>query len=123
MVLSPAGSMVSNQWSALASAFPDVTIEHQIVMPNHVHAIVGLGLDVREAAERTSLPVAMHWYKSTTTNLYIKGVHAGGWPRFDGHLWQPGYHDHIVRTERELDRLWSYIDSNPAQWQRDAFFV
>lgn len=123
MVLNEPGVMVCDRWSELSSAFPDVAIEHHVVMPNHVHAIIGIGLDAPDADVRTALPDVLHWYKSTTTTLYIKGVEAQAWPRFDGRLWQRGYHDHIIRDDRELNRLWSYIDANPSNWERDTFFL
>ena len=123
MNLNDAGRMASNRWFEVSTAFPDVSVEQQVVMPNHIHAIIGIALDSPDAEWRTPLPNVMQWYKSTTTNLYIKGVKAHGWPRFDGRLWQKGYHDHIIRNERELDRLWSYIDANPANWERDTFFL
>jgi putative transposase len=123
MVLNEPGVMLSDRWSEVTSAFADVTVEHHVVMPNHVHAIIGIGLEAPAAIDRTPLPDVLHWYKSMTTTLYIQGVKAMGWPRFNGRLWQKGYHDHIIRNERAFDRFWDYIDANPAQLERDAFFV
>src|SRR5690606_9465230 len=80
MMPSESGRMVSDQWSNLTSAFSDVSIEHLVVMPNHVHAIVGIGLETPEADVRTPLSDAMHWYKSMTTTLCIKGVKSCEWP-------------------------------------------
>ena len=122
MELNEPGRMAADRWTDLGTTYPDVSVEHYVVMPNHVHAIVSIGFDSPDADERTSLPDVLHWYKSTTTNLYIKGVKTQGWPRFHGRLWQKGFHDHIIRNEREFDRLWSYIDANPANWKRDTFF-
>lgn len=123
MVLNEPGEMVSGRWSDVSSAFGDVSIEHSVVMPNHVHAIIGIGLETPQADVRTPLPDILHWYKSSTTTLYIKGVKAQTWPRFERRLWQQGYHERIIRSERELDRLWAYIDANPAQWERDTYFT
>ena len=33
-----------------------------------------------------------------------------------GFRWQPGYHDRVVRSERELDHARRYIANNPARW-------
>jgi hypothetical protein len=35
-------------------------------------------------------------------------------------IWQSNYHEHIVRDERSLDRLRSYIAANPAHWGEDS---
>ena len=31
-------------------------------------------------------------------------------------LWQPRFYDHIIRDEAEYQRIWQYIDENPARW-------
>ncbi|HRY63644.1 MAG TPA: transposase [Patescibacteria group bacterium] len=34
-------------------------------------------------------------------------------------VWQPRFHDHIIRDERELNDIRQYIEYNPDQWQWD----
>ncbi len=41
----------------------------------------------------------MDWFKTMTTNEYIRGVKQLGWERFDRKLWQRNYDDHIIRNE------------------------
>jgi len=120
MKLSPAGKMVSARWSELPTVFTDVMIDISVTMPNHVHAIIGIGISTPDAPQ-VSLAEVVHWYKSTTTTSYIRGVHSKGWPRFEGRIWQTGYHDHIVRSARDLNRIREYVESNPALWRRDVF--
>ena len=38
-------------------------------------------------------------------------------------LWQASYHDHIVRSEADYLRIWSYIDTNPAKWREDCYYT
>lgn len=35
--------------------------------------------------------------------------------------WQPDYHDHIIRSNEEYDRIRRYIYNNPASWDEDIF--
>jgi len=35
--------------------------------------------------------------------------------------WQPGFHDHIVRTPRSLYRIHAYIRTNPERWEEDRY--
>lgn len=65
-------------------------------------------------ARRLTLPDAVHRFKSFTTARYRAGVRDHGWPAFDRRLWQRNYHEHIVRTDAELDRIRQYIVNNPA---------
>jgi REP element-mobilizing transposase RayT len=34
-------------------------------------------------------------------------------------VWQRNYYDHIIRNETELQKIWDYIDTNPAKWTSD----
>jgi REP element-mobilizing transposase RayT len=33
--------------------------------------------------------------------------------------WERNYHEHIVRNERDLERIRAYIIGNPAKWDQD----
>jgi hypothetical protein len=34
-------------------------------------------------------------------------------------VWQRNYYEHIIRSEQEFMRIWTYIDTNPARWRED----
>jgi putative transposase len=38
-------------------------------------------------------------------------------------LWHRNYYDHIVRDDRDLDRIREYIEGNPANWNEDRFYL
>lgn len=38
-------------------------------------------------------------------------------------IWQPRYHDHIIRNAGEYDRIETYIINNPARWGDDKFYL
>ena len=56
------------------------------------------------------------WFKTRTTNEYIKGVKSGLYEPFEKHLWQRGYYEHIIRNQKYLDEIRQYIKNNPAKW-------
>lgn len=37
------------------------------------------------------------------------------------HGWQSRFHDHIIRNQKEYDRIGNYISNNPANWDMDKF--
>ncbi len=37
-------------------------------------------------------------------------------------IWQRSYHDHIIRTVKQYQKIWQYIDTNPLQWQLDCYY-
>lgn len=38
-------------------------------------------------------------------------------------LWQTCYYDHVVRNEDDFLRIWNDIDTNPARWAEDKYFL
>jgi REP element-mobilizing transposase RayT len=71
--------------------------------------------------QRPNAPLSqmIQWFKTMTTNEYIRAVKQLGWKPFNGKLWQRNYYEHIIRSEPELDRITRYIESNPARWTDD----
>ncbi len=65
------------------------------------------------------LPRVMQWFKTMTTNHYIREVKDNGWMPFEKRVWQRNYYDHIIRNEADLIRIQTYIRNNPASWQVD----
>jgi putative transposase len=78
--------------------------------------------DHTESPQRkgTSLSEIIQWYKTMTTNAYIRGVKQSGWTPFTGKLWQRNYYEHIVRNEADLDRIRQNILTNPIHWELDV---
>ena len=62
------------------------------------------------------------WFKTQTTNEYIKIVKNGLCSSFDKHVWQRNYYEHIIRDECELNEIRKYIRENPAKWELDRYF-
>jgi REP element-mobilizing transposase RayT len=144
--LNDAGQMVAKWWLELEHKFLGITPGEFMVMPNHFHgiiyiiapAVVGadlrVGLDARVspgapgeeivAADQGAhagapLPEVVQWFKTMTTNEYIRGVKNLGWPRFPGKLWQRNYYEHIIQNQAELEGIYLYIESNALKWEQD----
>jgi putative transposase len=73
----------------------------------------------QNATQRAPLPAVVQWFKTMTTNEYLRGVKTSGWAPFQGQLWQRNYYEHIIRDEESLNRIREYILNNPAQWAVD----
>jgi REP element-mobilizing transposase RayT len=124
MVLSPAGLVIESWWGSIPAFFPDVALDAMVVMPNHVHGLITLsGTGSADSAGGQTPGEIMRWFKSHTTHDYTVGVRLHNWERFDGRLWQPRFYDHIVRSDRALDRIRTYIAANPSRWSEDEYNV
>jgi putative transposase len=62
----------------------------------------------------------VRWFKTMTTNAYIRGVKNDNWERFDGKLWQRNYYEHIIRDEKADNNISNYIINNPKNWEKDT---
>lgn len=66
------------------------------------------------------LPRVVQWFKTMTTNEYIRGVKQWNWTAFSGKLWQRNYYEHIIRNETSLLEIRAYVKNNPMQWELDS---
>jgi len=136
MRLNNAGTMIKKWWSETAVKFSNIELDAFVIMPNHFHAvvvIVGATLCGRPVLQGQSPEsgqphrvaptlgniVDWDWFKTMTTNEYIRNVRQHNWPRFDAKLWQRNYYEHIIRNDVELNRIREYIANNPAKWAED----
>lgn len=105
----------------LENKFKGVKIDKYVIMPNHIHFI--LTIDRAQGGDHIggSLPEVVAWYKTMTTNEYIRGVKNNLFPQFNQHIWQRGYHEHIIRNEKSYLEIWQYIDTNPLKWALDCY--
>ena len=114
--------MVEKWLRELENKYPTVTVDKYAIMPNHVHAIIFLAENVGGHAG-PPLQNVVGWFKTMTTNEYIRGVKGGEYPLFRTSLWQRSFYDHIIRTEAEYLEIWQYIDENPAHWAEDEYYI
>ena len=120
MRLNDAGRMVRSVWEGLPDRFPGMELDDFVVMPNHVHGIavfVGAGLALPEengaASSAPTLGDVVRAFKS------LSAIHVNRLLRRSGPLWQRNYYEHVIRNERELDRIREYIATNPLKWALD----
>jgi REP element-mobilizing transposase RayT len=84
MILNDAGEMISNWWAKIPEKFPGIELDLSVVMPNHMHGIICVADD----ANKVSVSQMLGWFKTMTTNAYIRGVKTAQWRRFKDSLWQ-----------------------------------
>ena len=115
------GALVEECWREMGEHRAEVELDEFVVMPNHVHLLLWIEREVQtEIFESgfgrqtpSSLPAILGGFKSAVTR-------AIGIERDEKTLmWQPRYHDRVVRTDDELRNVRRYIENNPANWHDD----
>ena len=110
VLLSPLGEIVGREWLRSKAVRPDVLFDEYTVMPNHMHALVcvpAIGRD--RPSQKRSLGSLVGGFKGSVTR------------RVSQRVWQRNYHEHVVRDERELEQIRTYIRENPMRWAIDRY--
>lgn len=68
---------------------------------------------------KIEIPEIVQWFKTMTTNEYIKGIKNGIYLPFDKRIWQHNYYERIIRNETEFNKIKEYIINNPVNWLND----
>ena len=87
-----------------------IFLDKYVIMPNHVHAII-----VTEPKNITNLISVIGQYKMSVTKK-IRVLYP------EMQVWQRSFHDHIIRNQKDYERIWNYIENNPEKWEEDCFY-
>ena len=109
--LTPLGEIVNHAILSIPSHYSDVSVDHYVIMPNHIHLLMRIDRDPgRAMLAPTDISRVIQQLKGFITKQYGKA------------FWQKSFYDHIVRDESDYRTRWQYIDENPARWAEDEFF-
>lgn len=98
-----------------------VKIDHYVIMPDHIHAIVFLDSNkyVGNKSGSSKAP--------TPTNERLPHI-ISTFKRFCGKeigndIFQRGYVDHIIRDREDYEEHLKYISENPVRWHDDELYT
>jgi REP element-mobilizing transposase RayT len=120
-VLSATGQIVEEVWYWLGEHFENVELDDFVIMPNHIHGIVIIN-DPRRGGSRTAptqeptkpLGRLIGAFKTVSTKRINELNETPGMV-----FWQRNFYDHIIRNEKDLHRIRTYIANNPLRWALD----
>lgn len=102
------GRLVEDSILRMETFYPEVRILNYVVMPNHVHLLLFLYSD--KDKKSPSVSQIIQQFKGAVTKQ-------AGFP-----IWQSRFYDHVVRSEKDLQDIVTYIENNPARWAEDEYF-
>lgn len=152
MNLTEIGKIAASCWYEIPDHFPFVILDAFVVMPNHIHGIIIINKNnyIPTPVDKQNFehPQSPHSSENTETqnftsqppevyknkfgpqskNLasivrgYKVGVKKYATINEIDFVWQPKYHDHIIRNDQSFKRIATYIQNNPAKWSEDKFY-
>ena len=87
-----------------------IRIKNFVIMPNHVHLLLHFKFP-DSMKKRPTLSIVVNQLKRYAS---MQAGHT---------LWQRSFHDNIINNRAEYESTMHYIDSNPANWPNDDFYV
>ena len=105
------GEVVRRAVEQIPQKYPAISIEHYVVMPNHLHILLQINTDEdgRALLAPTVVKVVQQLKGYVTKQIGVS-------------LWQKSFYDHVVRTEQDYRDIWEYIDGNPSKWMDDEYY-
>jgi REP element-mobilizing transposase RayT len=118
-----AGMIVEEVWQEVPFHFPYVEVDVHIIMPNHFHGIIVIR-NIVGARHASPLPpksaiiqplgIIVGSFKSAVTKrLHDLDLFT------QEKIWQRSYYEHVIRDERDYQKVYDYIESNPINWALD----
>ena len=87
----------------------NVSVEHYVIMPDHIHMIVFIN-DTMGEKEKGKDPANERIPQVVSVFKRLSQKDVGR------KIFQRGYYDHIIRNDKDYEVKWQYIDDNPANW-------
>jgi putative transposase len=131
MVPNALGDIVLEEWIRTEEIRAEVTLDAFVVMPNHVHGIIGIvdGATITDgvgAHGRAPLRCGIAYRRPKSLGAFVAGFKSAVTKRINairgtpgGKVWQRNYWERVLRDERELHIARRYVRDNPLRWHLD----
>ena len=113
MQLNMVGEIIKETLKDLTIDYPNSIITDYVIMPNHLHFIWfnqdnALLSDVVRKLKGKAIKSYHHLMRSQNKSYEP--------------LWQRSFYEHIIRDDKDYERIATYIENNPLQWELDRFY-
>ena len=114
-ILSNYGEIANKYIKQMNGFYKHISVDKYVIMPNHIHFILSI-TDLKIGTSRTPSPTNSEISKFISTFKRFCNREYGK------NIWQRSFHDHIIRDEKDYQKIWEYIDTNPLKWELDCFY-
>lgn len=109
-ILSEIGWVVDRCIRKIPEIYPLIRLDQYVIMPNHVHLIL-IHEGHEENLDSSSISNVIGQMKRAVSKMTGKAI------------WQASFHDHVIRSEVDYQKIWQYIEDNPRKWKEDCYFL
>ena len=151
MILNDAGKIAQDFFLQIPKQFYFIELDEFVIMPNHVHGILNINKPETKSQTTTSnttieTPVETRFIACPPEPKHKGGITGNHNPMLNETIgkvirwykgrcafgirksisrdfsWQTRFHDHLIRDDKEYQKIANYIVENPSNWQKDKFY-
>lgn len=106
--------------------YDNISVDKYVIMPNHIHLLIRIIEDEKGEMKNkcgghgppgTSVPT-----RDSVISRFVSTFKRFCNKEYGENIWQYRSHDHIIRNEKEYQKIWEYIETNPIKWEDDCFY-
>ena len=120
VILNDQGRIVEHRIHLLPE-FYKISIEQYVIMPNHIHMIVGninqRLSDIIKGFKSFSYREIKRYVDSKNGDQEVSATKK--LVETYNTIWQKSFYDHIIRNDQDLERIQEYMYHNPIQWYNE----
>ncbi len=109
--LSPYGEITKYAIEQISVHYSAVSVEKYVIMPNHIHLLLLI-----DTYNKNGRPMV-----APTISVVIQQMKGYVSKQIGFSPWQKLFHDHVIRNEKDYEKIWEYIDTNPVKWKEDFY--
>lgn len=114
--LSEYGLIIDKEMNCIDKIYGNnVIINKYVIMPNHIHMIISLNNCQEDNNGRPKV--------APTISRIIQQFKGSVTKQIGFSLWQKLFHDHIIKDEKEYQKICQYIETNPFRLEEDCFYI
>ena len=109
--LTEIGNTVDQAINDIELHYNTVCVHRYMIMPNHIHLLVSI--DRGPFQEKAS----------PTVSDVVKGMKTAVTKKLGQNVFQSSFYDHVVKNEKDLENVITYIEQNPQKWEDDEYYM
>ncbi len=115
-ILTSYGEIANKHLVNMSNFYENIKIDKFVVMPNHIHMLIQVLAPNNNGPSGTPVPTnsLIAQFISTFKRFCNK--------EYGKNIWQARSNDHIIRGEKDYQKIWEYIDTNVIRWEKDCFY-
>ena len=143
MILNTVGKILEEEWRNTIQMRPNIALGEFIIMPDHMHMIITITAQMERKVDKEwihsnpkspsqTIGAIIRGFKGASTKKINQFLNSTGESQFapttesqfaptefyKNKIFQRNYYEHIIRNQKDYNRIEQYIIDNPMNWKK-----